>query len=428
VDLSFEPSSLFVKTNLLIREYFFVSKNICLESMRCDTPHKQFGGSINGAVISIQAMGESVYVIHSDFTVCNYKLRGLDPVHFKLEKAKIVDSKGAIFTKRIPSDFSDKFNGSNEAHTYEQRSKINASFAMAHVANSRLTGKSSSNSEPSHIMMSCGYFDDSIKIHTLDSLQLKCSLHGCHRGKINCLEVGGEGETLVTGGDDATCRLWIIDHDALALAITDGFVKSSLSQDRSERNKCYHVHTLLGHETPVSCVAICTKLDVVLSGALGGSICIHKVRSGKFIRSFYFDASSKEVQESSGAGNGIPVRKLCIHVDGSFVAHLSDCSMHHISVNGQQLCRAHIGEALNAMVICPKSEAVITGGELGCVRIWNLHDFSLLCTVDVKKHGPITSLALTRGVPQFLCVGSGNGLTSIVSRIPAMHIPHDSFA
>ncbi len=385
--------------------------------MRCDTPDKQFVGSISGAVISVHAMGELVFVIHADFTVCNYKLRGVDPVHFKLEKAKTLESKGAIFTKQTPFDFSVKFNGSDDACNDERRSKINASFAMAHVANSRLTGKSSS-SEPSHILMSCGYFDDSIKIHTLDSLQLQCSLHGCHRGKINCLEVGGEGETLVTGGEDATCRLWIIDHETLALAITDGFVKSSLGQDRMEQNKCYHVHTLLGHETPVSCVAICTKLDVVVSGALGGSICIHKVRSGKFIRSFHFDASSKEVQGSSGMGNGIPVRKLSIHVDGSFVAHLSDCSMHHISVNGQQLCRAHIGEALHAMVICPESETVITGGELGCVRIWNLHDFSLLCTVDVKKHGPITSLALTRGVPQFLCVGSGNGLTSIVSRIP----------
>lgn len=349
--------------------------------------------------------GDLVIVIHSDFTVCTYKLRDADPFHFKLEKAKTIDSKGAA--KLIGSDDSD-----------EGRYTMNASFAIALVANSRLTGKSNNSSEPSHVLMSCGYFDDSIKIYTLDSLQLQCSLLGCHRGKINCLEVGGEGETLVTGGDDATCRIWIIDHDTLALAIADGFVKSSLSQDRYDQNKCYHVHTLLGHVTPVSCVAICTKLDAVVSGALGGSICIHKVRSGKFIRSFHFDASTKEVQESSGTGNGIPVRKLSIHVNGSFLVHLLDGSLHHISVNGEQLCRAHIGERLNAMMICTKSETVITGGEMGCVRIWALHDFSLLCTVDVKKHGPITSLALTRGVPQFLCVGSSNGLTSIVSRIP----------
>ena len=113
------------------------------------------------------------------------------------------------------------------------------------------------------------------------------------------------------------------------------------------------------------------------------------------------------------------MRKLSIHMDGSFVVHLADGSLHHISVNGQHLCRADIEENLNAMVICPKSETILTGGDMGCVRKWTLHDSSsLLCTVDVKKHGLITSLALTRGVPQFLYVGSSNGLLSIVSRIP----------
>ena len=68
------------------------------------------------------------------------------------------------------------------------------------------------------------------------------------------------------------------------------------------------------------------------------------------------------------------------------------------------------------MIICPESEALITGGDMGCVRVWSLHDLSLHCTVDVKKHGAVTSLALTPAGSQFLCVGSSNGLLSIVSR------------
>lgn len=131
------------------------------------------------------------------------------------------------------------------------------------------------------------------------------------------------------------------------------------------------------------------------------------------------DATSKEVKQSC-ARNGLSVRKLAIHMDGSFVAHLCDGSLHLITINGQGLSSTQLGENLNEMIICSKSETLITGGEIGCARIWKLHDLSLQCTVDVQKHGAITSLALTSPdispAAQFLAVGSSNGLLSIVFR------------
>ena len=377
--------------------------------MRCDTPKKQFGGpkrsSVSGAVISIHALGDSIFAIHSDFTLCSYKLyqaRGAAPFHFKADRARVLESKEASV--------------SNHAGT-KQPQRNNVSFAVALGTNiSRSVGNGNSSSDPSQLLMSCGYFDNCVKVHSLDSLQLQNSLNGGHRGSINCLEVDEEGEVLVTGGDDATCHIWIIDHESLALAITDGYVKSSLGTEGFEESNCYHAHTLLGHVTPVNCVSICTKLDVVISGSEDGSICIHNIRSGKFIRSLHIDANAKEVLESC-EGNGVPVKKLAIHIDGYFVAHLCDGSLYVISINGQQLCRTHIGEHLNAMIICSKSNSIITGGSMGCVRIWKLGDLSLQCTIDVKKHGSITSLAFTPD-GQFLCIGSVAGLISIVSRIP----------
>merc|ERR1712194_984486 len=93
-----------------------------------------------------------------------------------------------------------------------------------------------------------------------------------------------------------------------------------------------------------------------------------------------------------------------------------DGSLHVLSINGQQLCSTRLGEQLNEMIICQKSQTLITGGEMGSVRIWNFHDLSLQCTVDVKKHGAITSLVLTQSESQFLCTGSSNGMLSVVSR------------
>ena len=392
--------------------------------MRCDTPKKQFGGpkrsSVSGAVISIHALGDSIYAIHSDFTVCTYKLyhaRGAAPFHFKVDRARVLESNEASISN-LAGPPADEINQSNKPFDdTKQPQRSNVSFAIALGTNiSRSVGNGNSSSDPSHLLMSCGYFDNCVKVHSLDSLQLQNSLNGGHRGSINCLEVGEEGEVLVTGGDDATCHIWIVDHESLALAITDGYVKSSLGTEGFEESNCYHVHTLLGHVTPVNCVSMCTKLDVVISGSEGGSICIHNIRSGKFVRSLHIDATTKEVLESCG-GNGIPVKKLAIHIDGYFVAHLCDGSLWVISINGQQLCRAHIGEHLNAMIICSKSNSIVTGGSMGCVRIWKLDDLSLQCTIDVKKHGSITSLAFTPD-KQFLCIGSVAGLISIVSTIP----------
>lgn len=391
-------------------------QNLCLNNMRCDTPKKQFGGpnkSVNGAIISIHAWEDSLLTIHSDFSLCSYKLgaaRGANPFYFKHDRAQVLESKNASMTHNIlPGTIE-----SEESETFdnERNPATNYSFAVALGVNPRSSGHGNISSDPSHLLMSCGYFDDCVKFHSLDSLQLQYSLNGGHRGHINCLEVGDEGHMMVTGGDDTTCRVWIVDHDELATAITDGFV-----QPTQKQTKCHLVHTLLGHITAVTCLAVNTKLDVVISGSQGGSICVHNIRSGKFIRSLHVDAVSTEVQNSCN-GHGIPVKKLAIHTDGSFVAHLCDGSLHVITVNGQQLCHAQIEENLNAMIICPKSETLITGGSMGCIRIWKLHNLSLQCTVNVKRHGPITSMSFTPGNSQFLCIGSSNGMLSIISRIP----------
>lgn len=390
--------------------------------MRCDTPNKQFGGpkkAVRGAIISIHILGDTIFAIHSDFTVCSYKLHhsrsGSVPFHFKHDRARALESRDAsLFRNLVRGHDSQKGQDTDETNKQDNFSR-ETSFALAIGRSSRSVGGGNMSSDLSHLLMSCGYFDECVKIHSLDSLLLQHSLNGGHRGRINCLESDDEGEILVTGGDDATCRVWIVDHDALATAIADGFVKSSLGNDGMEESRCFIGHVLLGHVTPVRCVAVCTKLDVVVSGSESGDICVHNIRSGKFIRSFHIDAKTKTIQESC-KGNGIPVMKLAIHIDGKFVAHLSDGSLHVISINGEQLSKAELGEKLNDMIICPNSETLITGGDKGCARIWRLHDLSLQCTVDVKKHGPITSLALTPVGSQFLCIGCSDGLMSIVSR------------
>lgn len=399
-----------------------------LENLRCHTPSKQFGGPKSleavGSILSLHALGDYIFAIYSDLTLCSYKLypsRGTLPFQFKNDKARGMLNKNA---SRLSSAVGNRINVNDVAGSTTRADTSskhcsdfgNSSFAMTFGGNAKVSSSGVTSTDSSYLLMSCGYFDNCVKVQSLDSVQLRSNQNGGHKGPINCLQVGEDGTILVTGGQDATCRLWVLDHDLFASALIDGFVHSSLGIERDLMRCC---HVLLGHVTPITCVAISTKLDVVVSGSEDGSICIHNIRSGKFVRSLHIDAISKEVSHSC-AINGLSVKKIAIHVHGSFVAHLSDGSLHLITVNGQRLFSTHVEENLYSMIICAQSETLITGGEKGLARIWKLHDLSLQCTVDVEKYGAITSLALTSldtsPAAQFLCVGSSNGYLSIVYR------------
>lgn len=398
-------------------------KDLGYQNLRCHTPAKQFGGSKNpeafGSILSLQAAGDSVFAIYSDLSFCSYKLyhvRGAVPFQFKNEKIHCLTSKNASMSL--------SYGGHNDLHLNKNANHrpVVGTFAMTSGGISKVSSSGVTSTESSYLLMSCCYFDNVVKIHSFDSLQLRSNQHGGHRGRINCLQVGEDGTVMVTGGQDATCRVWVVDHYSLAAALADGFVQSSIGEGGDgglQEGIMTCCHVLLGHASPITCIAISTKLDVVVSGSEDGSICVHNIRSGQFIRSLHVDSSTKELKHSC-ACNGMPVKKLAIHMDGSFVAHLSDGSIHLITINGKHITSAHVGETLNSMIICSQSETLITGGEQGCARIWKIHDLSLQCTVDVEKYGAITSLALTSpdasSAVQFLCVGSSNGLLSIVFR------------
>lgn len=372
------------------------------------TPTKQFGGQrcreADGAIISLQLQGDSILAIHTDFTVCAYKIyasRGSIPFQFKQEKAKKLESKTPYLAQ-------------SSLFSLHNRELL---FALAKNGTNKSDEPGSGGAETSFFLMSIGYYDTSVKVHFADSLQWHSTINGIHRGQINCIQVSSDGTIAVTGGEDCTCVIWVVDYEEFATSIADGVVQPGDEKSEDEFLRCCHV--LLGHATPISCVAISTKLDLVVSGSRDGTICLHSIRSGRFIRSLHINAVSNEV-ENGCAGNGIPVVKLALHSDGIFVAHLCDGSLHAITVNGHHLASIKMGEMLNCMTICQHSSTLITGGEKGLTRMWNVHDLDAKCSVDVSKYGQITSMLLIptddSPISHFLCVGSENGLLSIVFR------------
>lgn len=107
-------------------------------------------------------------------------------------------------------------------------------------------------------ILSCGYWDHAIRRDSLDSssqLILGDSGTGGHGGAVNCLSIADGGSLLVTGSQDATCRVWVVANAPMALALGSGDVTQTAEWALGGENMVC-VHILYGHEAPVTCLAV----------------------------------------------------------------------------------------------------------------------------------------------------------------------------
>jgi WD40 repeat protein len=268
-----------------------------------------------------------------------------------------------------------------------------------------------STAEQKSLLVSCGYWDDTVKVHAVDGLKLQCSSNGGHRGPIRCLALGDDGALMVTGGQDATCRVWVVDHPDMAAALSDGYVKTALGENTDGEQILACCHVLWGHVAPVTCLAISSDLDVVVSGSLNGELCVHSIRRGKFVRSM------KPPMEEP-----VAARKLVLDSSGTLVAHMEDCWLHAMTVNGAHLCSVDAGEKLHDMKLTSNGEMLITGGDRCQVAIRAVRDLEVRSILDLSRHGPIRCVTLTpvdlNPIPQYLFVGSDDGMITVVDEDP----------
>lgn len=191
-------------------------------------------------------------------------------------------------------------------------------------------------------VVSCGYWDNSLKIHSVDSLKEVASSSG-HLGAISCVQLGYQGgHTIITGGVDGTCRVWVLEKPSLAAAFTpenyygeysmaDTETQTSTSEAAvsGASNPLVCVHVLCGHQHPVKCISYSTDLDIVMSGSVSGLLCMHSVRKGAFIRSIKHTVGSS-------------VDLVLVTSPGYLVAYCGDSQMHLFWVNGQHLLSKHL--------------------------------------------------------------------------------------
>ena len=428
-----------------------ISEGTKFRELRCWTPSKQFGVSDScGAVLSIHVLTDQVVVIYADMSVGTYKWSskgaGRTPFFFKPDKLRPLGTRAMSLS---PAAVCGSSSSEDRVASSSYRARVVAK-TLEHIgghSNSTISIGSwsfgvmlggylkeslnpknatsgsralegSVSLDSSFFLLSCGYWDGTIKMHTLDGLRLKCSARGGHRGPITRLSIGECAGLMVTGGQDATCRVWVVDHPDLAAALTDAYVQTALGNfgEGGQERLLSCCRVLWGHLSPISCVAFSSDLDIVVSGSTDGLICIHGARKGKFVRSIQVNKSVPSTMERHAA-----VRKLALHFQ-VFVAHMEDKMLHACTINGAILNSISAEDTLHAMVISSDGEMLITGGEKYEVVIRAMKNLSVRCVLDLSKHGPIRCIALTPAennpAQQFMYIGTCDGLVTIVGMEP----------
>uniref|UniRef100_A0A8B9KZS8 Neurobeachin-like protein 2 n=1 Tax=Astyanax mexicanus TaxID=7994 RepID=A0A8B9KZS8_ASTMX len=186
------------------------------------------------------------------------------------------------------------------------------------------------------LLFSGGHWDNSLRVTSL----LKGKTVGQyirHMDIITCLATDYCGIHLISGSRDTTCMVWQVQQQ--------GGAPVGLSPKP--------LQVLYGHTDEVVSVCISTELDMAVSGARDGTVIIHSVRRGQYMRSLRPPCESTlpvSIPHLAVSWEGHVVVHTC--VEGK--ATLKDKNALHLySVNGKHLSSEPLKEQVTDLCVEP---------------------------------------------------------------------------
>uniref|UniRef100_A0A673H2C4 Neurobeachin-like protein 2 n=1 Tax=Sinocyclocheilus rhinocerous TaxID=307959 RepID=A0A673H2C4_9TELE len=241
------------------------------------------------------------------------------------------------------------------------------------------------------LLFSGGHWDNSLRVTSLVKGKT-VGQHIRHMDIVTCLATDHFGIHLISGSRDTTCMVWQV--------LQQGGAPVGLSHKP--------VQVLYGHTDEVVSVSISTELDMAVSGSRDGTVIIHTVRRGQYMRSL------RPPCESSLP---VSIMHLAVSWEGHLVVHTCvegkatlKNALHLYSVNGKHLCSAPLKEQVTDM--CASGEHVIIGSEQGFLSVRDLYSLAL-CVSPTAMRVPIRCVSVTKEQSHAL-VGLDDGKLIVV--------------
>ncbi|XP_055065658.2 neurobeachin-like protein 2 isoform X2 [Misgurnus anguillicaudatus] len=212
-------------------------------------------------------------------------------------------------------------------------------------------------SSDGRLLFSGGHWDCSLRVTMLAKAKLVGRI--CrHTDVVTCLALDLCGIHLISGSRDTTCMVWQV--------LQQGGFSSGLSPRP--------VQVLCGHDQEVTCVAISTELDMAISGSKDGTVVVHSIRRGQYLRT---------LRPPCEGCIPAPLAHMEVGMGGHIVAQTvmegrsagkEKYALHVYSVNGTLLASATLDEKITAVHLVP--DYLIVGTQQGNLHIRDLYSLN----------------------------------------------------
>ena len=194
-------------------------------------------------------------------------------------------------------------------------------------------------------LFAAGQLDNSIRVYSLPRLRLMSSAQQ-HIDVVTCLSLDESGSQLISGSRDTTCIVWDLSS---GVAVASSAASCGLLKP---------IQVLYGHDRPVSCVGLSMSLDMAVSGSLDGTVNVHTIKEGQYIRTLQPPGSAVERV----------ITRLALSSQGHVVFAVEEkenFSLHSYTVNGEEVGRSFSPFAFTALAAA--DDYVVTADTSGDV-------------------------------------------------------------
>ncbi|CAJ0899985.1 13727_t:CDS:10 [Entrophospora sp. SA101] len=208
----------------------------------------------------------------------------------------------------------------------------------------KITPRSFACSKDGKVLISCGHWDNSIKVTLTETGKINDSISG-HNDILYCrccyaaiiIRISEDGRIVVTGSRSPDLLSWKIN-------MTDDFEFLNIEHTP--------MHSYYGHDDEITCIVVNAEHDILISGSKDGTCIIHSLRNANYIRTL----CPFEDEESS-------VEYVCITKDANIVIYTeykNEYFLHTYSINGKLLNSMELSAKIEHMISSTESNSIVT--------------------------------------------------------------------